>query len=98
MFCSVSSCPIGRLPPANLQEIAKLFGDLMRDFKKNSFVNTRGDTAFQEFNWGVSKPIIDRIDAALGKHYNLTDEEVDFAANYDIKIRMGKERGGTEDE
>jgi len=69
----------------------------MSDFKKNSFINTRGDTEFQEFNWGVSKPIIDRIDAAIGKHYNLTDEEIDFVSNYDIKIRMSLGGGAAEE-
>jgi len=36
-----------------------------------------------------SKPIIDRIDRILAKHYYFTDEELDFIINYDIKYRMG---------
>ena len=35
------------------------------------------------------KPIIDRIDAALARHYGFTDEEFDFIVNYDIKYRLG---------
>jgi hypothetical protein len=38
-----------------------------------------------------SKPIIDEIDAALADHYKLTEEELDFIINYDIKYRMGEE-------
>lgn len=38
-----------------------------------------------------SKPIIDEIDRVLAKHYGLTDEELDFIINYDIKYRMGRE-------
>ncbi|MEK6776339.1 MAG: DNA methyltransferase [bacterium] len=37
-----------------------------------------------------SKPIIDEIDRVLAKHYDFTDEELDFIINYDIKYRMGK--------
>ena len=39
----------------------------------------------------LSKPIIDEIDKVLAKHYGLTDEELDFIINYDIKYRMGDE-------
>ena len=35
------------------------------------------------------KPIIDKIDRVLAKHYGFTDEELDFIINYDIKYRMG---------
>ena len=87
----VKQFKIGRPTSDILVRTGKLFDDLMRDFQQNSFTNSRGDTEFQEFNWDLSKHIIDRIDAVLGEHYGLTDEEVDFVANYDIKIRMGKE-------
>ena len=36
-----------------------------------------------------SKPIIDEIDELLAKHYGVTEEELDFIINYDIKYRMG---------
>lgn len=39
----------------------------------------------------ASKPIINEIDKVLAKHYNFTDEELDFIINYDIKYRMGSE-------
>lgn len=32
---------------------------------------------------------IDEIDSALASHYGLTEEELDFIINYDIKYRMG---------
>ena len=82
---------IGRPTPDILRRAGKLFDELMADFQKNSVVNTRGDTEFQEFDWGLSKPIIDRLDAVLSEHYGLTVEEQDFVTSYDIKIRMGKE-------
>lgn len=46
-----------------------------------------------------SKPIIDEIDRVLANYYGLTDEELDFIINYDIKYRMGQhsEEGREED-
>ena len=38
-----------------------------------------------------SKPIIDKIDELLAKHYGFTEEELEFIINYDIKYRMGDE-------
>lgn len=37
-----------------------------------------------------SKPIIDQIDMALGRHFGLSEEQVDFVVNYDIKYRLGQ--------
>lgn len=39
----------------------------------------------------MSKPTIDEIDRVLGVHYGITDEELDFIVNYDIKYRMGRD-------
>jgi hypothetical protein len=41
------------------------------------------------------KPILDRIDQVLAEHFGLTEEELDFVVNYDIKYRLG---GGAESE
>ncbi len=40
---------------------------------------------------------IDQIDHALARHYGFTDEELDFIINYDIKYRMGRDSGDSED-
>lgn len=37
----------------------------------------------------ANKPVFDEIDTVLGGHYGLTDEELDFIINYDIKYRLG---------
>ena len=34
----------------------------------------------------------------LAKHYGLTDEELDFIINYDIKYRMGRGAGESDSE
>ena len=50
-----------------------------------------GTVQYQRFSPASVKSIIDEIDRMLAKHYGLTDEELDFIINYDIKYRMGRE-------
>ena len=38
-----------------------------------------------------SKPILDKIDRVLARHYGFTEEELDFILNYDIKYRLGRD-------
>ena len=76
------------------KRLAKLNEELMEDLTSNAVRKTietkDGDKiSYVEFNAGASKPIIDRIDAALARHYGFTDEEFDFIVNYDIKYRLG---------
>ncbi len=90
--------PFGQ-PKSSVQErLSELFDALMKDFKKNSFVSTRGNAEYQEFDWGASKHIVDKIDEALAIHYGLDEQELDFIINYDIKIRVGLDGGSGEDE
>ena len=42
-----------------------------------------------EYYHRKSKHIIDDIDHVLAEHYGLTDEELDFIINYNIKYRVG---------
>ena len=72
----------------------RIVKQLMKDFRANAKIVTNnyakhGTLSIQTFQPRFSKPIIDEIDCVLGKHYGLTDEELDFIINYDIKYRMG---------
>ncbi len=53
--------------------------------KTNGIQNT---VTYQKY---YCKDIMDEIDKVLAKHYEFTDEELDFIINYDIKYRMGEE-------
>ncbi len=78
-------------------DFQKLFSNLMTNFQENSIMKTRRDgIEYQEFYPAKSKPIIDEIDRVLAQHYGFTDEELDFIINYDIKYRMGRDKGGDE--
>ena len=57
-----------------------------------------GEVKYEQFRPRFAKPVIDQIDLALAEHYRLTDEELDFLTNYDIKFRMGGELEEAEDE
>ncbi len=87
----VRSFPIGEPSTQTLQHVNRLFDMLMESYRANSVIKSRGITRFQEFNWTASKPIVDEIDAVMAQHYGLSEEELDFIINYDIKIRMGDE-------
>ena len=50
-----------------------------------------GKLRIQSFQPRLSKPVIDKIDKSIYKHYGFTEEELDFIINYDIKYRMGDE-------
>ena len=73
----------------------------VNDLEINSVWLTReqkqtGTTQTQSFKIVKSKPIIDEIDSVLAKHYDFTDEELDFIINYDIKYRVGAEEDDDE--
>ena len=84
---------MGKVSDQMLEVMPNIFGLLMENYQKNSFIRKRKDCEFQEFQPSLSKPIIDEIDRVLAKHYGFTDEELDFIINYDIKYRMGRDAG-----
>ncbi len=76
---------------------AGLYADeLETDMDKNkivSIVNKKDGGTNQSFAYQkkMSKSIVDKIDKILMRHYNFTEEELDFILNYNIKYRMGDE-------
>ena len=77
-------------------ELYSLSSKLMDELHKEATIKTINtkmydSITYEEFSVAKSKPIIDEIDRVLAKHYGLTDEELDFITNYDIKYRMGRE-------
>jgi hypothetical protein len=91
------------LPTKDQNEISSLLKKLMKSYNENSELRTvnyekQGKITVQYFNFRPSKPIIDEIDRALARHYGLSDEELDFIINYDIKYRMGASALGEEGE
>jgi hypothetical protein len=87
-----------------VEVLAALGKKLMIDYKKNSevierHINKRNATVKKEyFQINKSKSIIDEIDQALAWHYLLSEEQLDFIVNYDIKYRLGSKLEGEEDQ
>ena len=73
----------------NLRELAVVSRQLMADINENSRMVKQGQLKIQATYPRSSKDIIDRLDFVLGQHYGLTEDEIDYLINYDIKYRMG---------
>jgi len=85
--------------PAAAKTFDRLFSRLMDSYKANSVRRRRKDgVEYQEFYPGKSKGEMDEIDRALAAIYALSEEEVDYVVNYDIKFRLGQDDDEEEDE
>jgi hypothetical protein len=75
-----------------------LAGELMADLKRHAEERRmcfRHDTlTVQCIVPRRSKPILDALDAALARHYGLSEEQLDFVVGYDVKYRLGAGGGG----
>ena len=93
----VLDLPVFPLFEADTDTFASLTRRLLETYDtSNTKRRRRGERiSIDEINFDVprAKPIIDEIDQALAHHYGLTDEELDFIINYDIKYRMGRDAG-----
>lgn len=83
-------------PCADKKDLISLSDELMADYeihkiRKATYYKTTGKVVYDEYYPKYSKPIINKIDELLAKHYGFTEEELDFIINYDIKYRMGDE-------
>ena len=88
--------------PGLSKKLIFLCNILMDELQKNAVmvdaVYRTGQVQFAQYLPALSKPIIDEIDKVLAKHYDFTEEELDFIINYDIKYRMGEELNNEEEE
>lgn len=72
--------------------VGKQLERVYQDTKEIRNRNYAGSVVYyEEYYPAKAKPIIDKIDELLAKHYGFTEEELDFIINYDIKYRMGDE-------
>lgn len=79
---------------ANDRSLQELGREYLDDITAKSTMLVReqrqtGRTETQSFKIQQSKPTINKIDVVLAKHYALSEEEVEFVMNYDVKYRIG---------
>jgi len=98
-FFHVTQSDIKRFP-INLNdfkqdEFEDVTKELLIDINDNAnlvtYKKASGVTEYLEFKPRYSKHLFDQIDSFLGAYYGLTDEEVDYIINYDIKYRTDEE-------
>ncbi|HZU69035.1 MAG TPA: DNA methyltransferase [Ktedonobacteraceae bacterium] len=83
---------IERMEHTIRSDLSKLAIDLAQDlqahseYRKMNFKDV-GRLTIQCIFPGKSKPIIDEVDRVLARHYEFTDEELNFIINYDGKYR-----------
>ena len=99
----VERFPVGNIDAVELDDLDDTFCNLMSDLKKHAkrrvyVYRTSGKVEYDEFYSNESKSILDEIDRGLAQHYQLTDQEMDFIINYDIKYRLGREGEGEEEQ
>jgi len=93
---------LGEMSDSVKHSLARTSERLMTDLNKHKVRKTcqykaTGKVVYDEFYPKHSKPILDEIDHGLAKHCGLTEEELDFIINYDIKYRMGADTGGADE-
>lgn len=93
-YC-VERFPMNRIADSALvRSLAKQCGSMIEDMKTNA-VRLRaryaatGDVEYDQFYPRKSKIHMDKVDALLQRHYQFTDEELDYVINCDVKFRMG---------
>ena len=80
----------GKKNAAELEKLAKqALASLTKESKLKKIKTARGNIEYQEFYPGKSKHLADKIDLALGKAWGMTEEEIDYLVNYEIKYRVG---------
>jgi len=85
------------IPQKQITSLEKLYKKYLTDIEKNAFIrqtsasSTHHIESFKEYKIVRSKAIIDEIDDYIGPLYGLTQEEIDFIKNYELKFRMAGE-------
>jgi hypothetical protein len=76
---------------AGCHDIEHRLAQSLRQHSRRKTINTKQGhrIEYDELDASASKPLLDEIDHVLAQHYGLTEEELDFVVNYDIKYRMG---------
>ena len=85
--------PIDKLIEKKI-EIENIYNEYLIDLQNNSKikqVNYSHVTEYREYYARKSKHLIDKIDLAIQEAYSLTDEEINFIINYDLKFRTDEE-------
>lgn len=86
--------PIEDFNKESIATIEDIYKAYLKDLHKNSKikkVSYAHVSEYREYYARCSKHIIDKIDTLIKEPYGLTDEEINFIINYDLKFRTDDE-------
>ncbi len=70
--------------------VAKVMANYRHNaIRKHTVYRTTGQVTYDEFHSRPAKSIMNEIDKVIARHYNFSEEELDYIINYDYKYRMG---------
>ncbi len=76
----------------------RLAHDLKSHSRRKKIYTKQGhEIEYDELDASQSKPLLDEIDVTLARNYGLTEAELDFVINYDIKYRVAAGADGEEE-
>jgi adenine-specific DNA-methyltransferase len=88
--------------PDLIKKIEKVYNEYLNDIEKNAIVKKatryKKIKKFKEYRIKKSKHIIDKIDDLICPLYGMTEQEIDFIKNYEIKFRLSDEISNDENE
>mgnify|MGYP006276301127 CR=1 FL=1 len=74
--------------PKDRAALTKLSDQLAQEFEANTSKWRKSGLLIDSTNSAACKRTLDEIDALVASHYGLSNEELDFVINNDIKYRM----------
>lgn len=84
--------PLSKLTNDKIAEINQLYAIYLEDIEKNVIKHQETATIRpQEYKIGKSKHLVDKIDELIGPLYGLTETEIEFIKNYEVKFRLSDE-------
>ena len=84
------------VPASTVAALAQMSATLTNCFVRHTTQARKSGLLIDSVDAKPCKLVIDAIDRLLATHYGLTEEELDFIINYDIKYRMGVDTEGDE--
>lgn len=86
--------PIEKFSKEGITNIERIYDEYLKDLHRNSKIKKvkyAHVSEYREYYARHSKHIIDRIDMEIKEPYGLTDEEINFIINYDLRFRTSNE-------
>jgi len=87
-----------RLSKSTVKQLVDLSRRLAESMRENTSQWRKSGLLIDSVDSRPAKSIIDETDSVLAKHYGLTEAELDFIINYDIKYRMGADGDDRDEE